>query len=398
MRSIFSPAADVSPSILVVKKAEVKEPEAESYVCVIPRDSVPEVGLSEAVAAHSFALRQSFLQSGSWTLERPEILALIDKVKSAGEPLASYEGSAPLYGVKTGFNEAFLIDTETRDRLISEDASAQNIIKPYIRGQDINRWWTEDTGLWMIFARRGIDISDYPSVQKHLGLYREKLEPKPENWKPTANQPEWNGRKTGSYRWYELQDAVDYYEKFATPKILVKRIAFHSRFAMDAHGYFINDSCLAIPTIDPWIISVLSSPIAWYLMFKMFPHKKDEALSLDIDYLAKFPVPPKDKLSSKSMNKVSVCIENLASLTGKVRQYETAFAEWLRLTFDFDKLPTKLDRLSEKNERDALVAILATFPQRRQPGAVELVPHPQRTQGHDLASPPGLASNPIPRT
>ena len=107
-------------------------------------------------------------------------------------------------------------------------------------------------------------------------------------------------------------------------------------------------------------------------MFKTFPHKKDEALSLDIDYLQNFPIPSKDKLSSRSIDKVSVCIESLADLTGQVRRSEAAFAEWLRLTFDLEKLPTTLHRLSEKVETDAISAILTAFPKHVRLGAADI--------------------------
>jgi hypothetical protein len=39
------------------------------------------------------------------------------------------------------------------------------------------------------------------------------------------------------------------------------------------------------------VLAVLNSSIAWWFMTLTFPHKKDEALSMDADYLAKFPLP-----------------------------------------------------------------------------------------------------------
>ena len=64
----------------------------------------------------------------------------------------------PYRGVLTGFNEAFLIDAATRDRLVAADPASAEIIKPYLRGQDVRRWEADWAGLWMIFARRGLDI------------------------------------------------------------------------------------------------------------------------------------------------------------------------------------------------------------------------------------------------
>ncbi|MEJ7652622.1 MAG: hypothetical protein WKH64_04350 [Chloroflexia bacterium] len=59
-----------------------------------------------------------------------------------------------------------------------EDPRSAEIIKPYLRGQDVKRWSPEWQGLWMIFARRGIDIEAYPAIKRHL-QYRDRLEPRP---------------------------------------------------------------------------------------------------------------------------------------------------------------------------------------------------------------------------
>ena len=63
----------------------------------------------------------------------------MEKIRHNGVPLAEFAGVKPLYGIKTGLNEAFLLDTPTKDRLVREDPDSAGIIKPYLRGQDIKR-------------------------------------------------------------------------------------------------------------------------------------------------------------------------------------------------------------------------------------------------------------------
>jgi hypothetical protein len=70
-------------------------------------------------------------------LEPPEVVALLAKISKSGVPLADYAGVKPLYGIKTGLNEAFLIDSSTRDQLVNDDPKCAEMIKPYLRGQDI---------------------------------------------------------------------------------------------------------------------------------------------------------------------------------------------------------------------------------------------------------------------
>jgi hypothetical protein len=136
----FFPDADVFPSVLVVRRPDDKEAPTDTQVCVIPRDAVPEKGLSEAVARATYPLPRAHFTRENWTLEPPNVVALLDKIKRNAVPLAEYAGTKPYRGILTGLNEAFLIDKLTRDALISEDPTAAEIIKPYLRGQDIHRW------------------------------------------------------------------------------------------------------------------------------------------------------------------------------------------------------------------------------------------------------------------
>ena len=50
-----------------------------------------------------------------------------------------------LYGVKTGLNEAFVIDERTRLRLLDDPRSVE-IIKPFVRGRDVAKWTTQRRG------------------------------------------------------------------------------------------------------------------------------------------------------------------------------------------------------------------------------------------------------------
>ncbi len=158
----------------------------------------------------------------SWVLEPKPVMDLLDKIRRNGVPLADYAGVKPYRGILTGFNEAFLITSQERDALVRDDPRCAEIIKPYLRGQDIERWHAPWNGLWMILARRGIDIDLFPSVRAHLEKFRLRLEPKPEDWQPKRPNEVWSGRKEGAYAWYEIQDTVDYWEEFLKPKVIYK--------------------------------------------------------------------------------------------------------------------------------------------------------------------------------
>lgn len=334
-KGIF-PDADVFPCILTVQKPEPGSTAEATQACVIPRDEVDLGDLAAQVARRGFRMPQSDLLPTGWVLEPPAIAAIMDKVRSAGVPLRDFAQAAPAYGIKTGLNEVFLVDTLTRDRLVRQHASSAEIIKPYLRGQDIRRWRPTWDGLWMIFARRGIAIERYPAVERYLAQFRERLEPKPSDWAGG----EWGGRKGGAYQWYELQDTIDYWEQFERPKIIWKDLSYHSEFCFDPGGdYYTNDLCFILPSEDLWALAVLNSPLMWSYLWRNTVHGKDEVLRLKMMYMESLPIaPPTESNRATAEGLVAQLIEIAAA-----RQRATAdLHDWLRVEFGIEKPGQKL--------------------------------------------------------
>jgi type I restriction-modification system DNA methylase subunit len=255
------PDADVFPCIVVLRKPKRDEEDADGRVRVVefPREALGKVEIESYVEEHGHTVPRKRFGNTAWSLEPAAVDDLMAKIQEKGVPLAEFAGVKPLYGIKTGLNEAFLIDTPTRERLEREDPRSAEVIKPYLRGQDIKRWSPEWNGLWMIFARRGIDIDAYPAIRQHLLQFRERLEPRPRDW--TGSQ--WPGRKPGSYKWYEIQDAIEYWQLFEQPKILYPDITWRSSFCLDTQGRVSNNTVYFLSTDSAWLITVLNSPLMW---------------------------------------------------------------------------------------------------------------------------------------
>ena len=103
--------------------------------------------------------------------------SIMDKMEAAGTPLKDWDVKIN-FGLKTGYDKAFVIDDETKQSLVAADLSSANIIKPLLRGRDIRRYQAQWAGLWLIDTHNGygnvpaISIDDYPAVKVHLdGFY-----------------------------------------------------------------------------------------------------------------------------------------------------------------------------------------------------------------------------------
>src|SRR5262249_47174060 len=140
-----------------------------------------------------------------------------------------------LSGLKTGFNEAFYIDSPLRDRLVGENPNAEIIFKRFLRGRDVKRWRPQWDGQWHIVIpssqnrtwpwsqaqseaeAESIFANTFPGVHAHLKQFETPLRERQDK---------------GQY-WWELR-ACDYYHDFDRPKIIVQCIAYYSQFALDS--------------------------------------------------------------------------------------------------------------------------------------------------------------------
>ena len=80
--------------------------------------------------------------------------SIMDKMEAVGTPLKEWD-IAIYRGVLTGYNDAFVIDNDTKEALIAEDPRSADIIKPVLRGRDIQRYRAQWAGLWLIDTHNG---------------------------------------------------------------------------------------------------------------------------------------------------------------------------------------------------------------------------------------------------
>jgi type I restriction-modification system DNA methylase subunit len=279
------PDADTFPCVpILAKRLQIltaldKVPENEQVeVCDFPRDEYsPDLPIGPYIASKRLAIPTRFLSEREWSLEPPAAHALLERLRATGTMLRDL-GAKPYRGTVSGLNEAFYIDRATMQQLIKDDSSAQEIIKPLLRGRDIDRWQPRHSEMYAIVARHGINIDRYPSIRSHLARFRGLLESKPETW--TSEDGQWLGRKPGTYQWYELQDNP--YEELVRicdqPKIVYQDIQFHCRFALDLDRSYPDATAYILPSSDEGLLAVLNSPLMWWVLTRILPHAKDEAL------------------------------------------------------------------------------------------------------------------------
>lgn len=242
----------------------------------------------ERFATEAFAMPQGDLSAGGWQLEPKAQRNLLGRLRAGGTPLGKMTDKGIYYGIKTGLNEAFVIDGSQRAQMIAADRKSAELIKPFLRGRDIKRWKVQPTDRWLIFPRRGLNLADYPAVGRHLASFRDRLEPKPSGW--PAGKP-WPGRKAGSYKWYEIQDNVAYWHEFEKAKIVFPDIALRPEMGYDPDGHYLGNTGYIIPTSDYALLGILNSSVTTYFYAQISPQIQNGYYRFIAQYVEQIPIP-----------------------------------------------------------------------------------------------------------
>ena len=241
-----------------------------SLRAVTLRNVSDDFNLHDAFEDQAFPIELTNLSSDVWAVAPPEAQVLLKKLKGTGSTLGKCVTDGLYRGIVTGCNDAFRINAGTRDRLIDEDAGSDELIKPLFRGEDISKWKTDATDLYIIAIASSANkdwpwkgTSDeseaeeifseyYPAIFEHLNCYRERLISREDK---------------GKYYW-ELRSCT-YYAEFEKPKIVYSDIATCLGACYDTAKAVGINSIYFIPTSDFSLIAILNSQLFdWYARYK----------------------------------------------------------------------------------------------------------------------------------
>ena len=156
---VLFPDADTFPAAVVLQPAMFAVPDTEMFHFVRAHDEDRErYDLADLLRQFAVSVPHANLRAERWHLEESGASDLLDRLLSTGTTLLRYVGRSPTYGVKTGFNEAFYLDSATRDAIVQTDPSCRPLIRKFLRGRDINRWTCRWDSQWHILI---------PSSQNH---------------------------------------------------------------------------------------------------------------------------------------------------------------------------------------------------------------------------------------
>lgn len=281
------------PVIMTMRRTTTPDA-AHSIQFLAIQNKVPEK-LNDTFKEKAAVLIQGQLTAQSWQLEDGRLNALRQKIMGQHPTLKEVYGS-PFYGIKTGLNEAFVIDAATRERLISEDPRSDELLKPFLEGKDLKCWYYESQNLWLIFTRRGVDIEKYPAIKAHLQKFHEKL----------------LNRSSSGHQWYEISSVIAYHEKFNQPKMVWADISKSNQVSFDEKAYHLADTCFFLPTNDMFVFALLNSTVIEFIFKALSTMIRGGFYRYKTQYIETLPIPPANETQKSQLAKLAKTAQTAA--------------------------------------------------------------------------------------
>ena len=285
----------------------------------------------------------------SWCILNPIEQAIKEKVKKFGIPFKEWNISINR-GILTGLNDAFIIDENKKNELISLDSRNEEIIKPLLRGRDIQRYMYNFENRWLINTHNGtkdikaINIDNYPVVKQFLNQYYDKLKNRddqghtPYNLRNCAYIQDFNYKKIV---WAE------------TIKIYFNDTRNYPRFALVDENYHLDKTAFFIKANGyEYFLGILNSKLFEYLLDNGYSNKLGSgSRGLQKNLIENLPIiEVNNDIKNKIEQKIKFIIGNRKSkdfdknkeLQQKVNEYETQIDIMVYKIYDltFDEVKT----------------------------------------------------------
>ena len=302
-------AATVETNILIAKKESYTQ---NTLACIISNtDDLNKL----SVLVQQQAVEYNFAENDSWIILSAIEQSIKRKIEAVGTPLKDWDIRIN-YGIKTGFNEAFVITTDKRNEILAncqtedERTRTAELIRPILRGRDIKRYAYNWAGLYLIatFPSRHYDIEMYPAVKQYLLTFGiEKLEQTGKAY--IVNGEKIKARKKTNNKWFEIQDSISYWEDFSKPKIVWGNLNLTPNYALVENNSFINAPSSMIVPASKYLLAILNSKIADFYIKLLGVTRNGGYFEYKPMFIEQLPI-PQLKIENKELAQIERLIDN----------------------------------------------------------------------------------------
>jgi len=325
--------ATTYPCIFVSRKASAKP---ELQVSVLKQLHSEDFYLNVLNTKEIFKTAQ--LNTETWVLSSMDDQTLVQRLNNCFPKLTEIINGEALRGIIPGLSEAFIIDEKTKNHLIENHISSNEIITPIVRGRNMQRYGIPQLSEcdFIILAKYGSYQyleNKYPAIFKRLQSFENELKKRGQcnGSKPCEEKP-----FAGQHHWLELDNCPtdDYLAKFSKPKIMYQVFQVKPNFIYDEQGLFCNNSMWFIPTNNKALVAILNSKMGWWLITKYCTQIQNGA-QLIWKYFGQIPI-------ANTTEELALKVDNMIALTKQLNAVSQKFQRMLQRKFDMEDLPVKL--------------------------------------------------------
>ena len=266
-----------------------------------------------------FSLNQKNFDKGNWILQPQDVLSVLTKISNSGKTLEQW-GAKIRLGLATGANYAFVISEEKKIELEKSDKKNTQIIKPTLRGRDIERYSYKFSNEYIILTRNEINVpKDYPVIYDYLNSFGE----------------DFKQRGAKGRHWTNLR-ACAFFNDFQREKIIWIELTDHGRFALCTEEiYLLNSAYFLIPPSSissKYLLGILNSKVIQFVMNTVAETSGMGTNRWINKHVKKFPIPEeKSDISAQLEQLVSKTI--LAAKNGNTEQIEELEAKINKIVY-----------------------------------------------------------------
>ncbi len=323
---IFSDAI-VNSVILIFRNSKAMN----SKTLVVNSKYNADTDFLKFISDNGFFYQHLDLNTPSWTLIRPEYLAIVKKLKASNPTLEDLQTKIRL-GIATGSNEAFLIDEQKKNELIKNDPKSAELIQPVLRGRDIYRYHYELPNQYIILSKNGIDIKkNYQGIYDHLESFGTKFK----------------SRGAKGEHWTNLR-ACSFFEDFKKEKIIWIELTDSGRFSLCSNEiYLLNSAYFLLPPkgySSGYLLAILNSTAMQFYLKQIANTSGVGTFRYFNIYVKEFPIPEAQETIQTNFSQKA---DLMLSLNEQLQTLTSRFTRTLQRKFEIDKLSKKLENWYE---------------------------------------------------
>jgi type I restriction-modification system DNA methylase subunit/REP element-mobilizing transposase RayT len=317
---IFNSAV-VDSNIILFQKEKVKNLTIQSL------DLIKEKNVRDFSTYKNNFIKINPSRDEIWTINNPIEKKIKKKIENVGVPLKYWDVKIN-FGIKTGYNEAFIVNKETKNKLIKDNPKSAELLKPLLRGRDIQRYYPVFAQQWLIatFPAYKINIDEYVGIKNYLLSFGKRLE-------QTGDK---GSRKKTINKWFETQDSISYFKEFEEDLLIWKRIGSILRFSYGKY-YCLDSTCILSSKHNKYLLCVFNSKMGHYLM-KDAPKTGTGDLLISVQAIEPLRI-PKVTNEQPFIEKA----DKMLALNKKLQEKKSKFLGLLKDNLETEKISKKLN-------------------------------------------------------